>query len=139
MGPGLKKTHGDRTLSERHVRLVRVTDSVTRDWLDVADVISEGRVDVTASGQSYFGSTSVLIAPLPGVDVDRETLLHVVECDPHIRTRVIRLARREAESRARGGLGTMSVDLSFASSLRGVAITVDVAAAIAKGGRALGE
>jgi len=139
MGPGLKKTRGGRLLRERHIRLICLTDGITRDWLDVADVMSEGRVDVSATGRSYFGSTSVLVAPIPGFDVDAATFLRVVETDPHIRVRVIRLARREAECRAPALLGTMSVDLSFASSLGGVSITVDVAATIAKGERALGE
>jgi hypothetical protein len=135
MGPGLRKSRSQNVLRAKHIRLVSLTEGVTRDWLDVADVVSEGRVE----SDGYFGSTSVLLVPARGEsgergvpdDIAPEMLLRLVECDPHIRTRVIRLARREATSRASCALGTMSVDLSFSHSSRGVAITVDVTASLA--------
>jgi hypothetical protein len=93
--------------------------------------VSEGQVDGAGSRRSYFGSTSVLLVAARAEDLPTEILLRLVESDPHIRTRVIRLARREATVRAGCPLGTMSVDLSFSHSSRGVAIVVDVTATLA--------
>ncbi len=125
--------------AEQHVRLVGLVDGVTRDWLEVADVMSEGRVEDGPLGRTYFGSTSVLLRASERGEIDAATLVCLVESDPHIRTRVIRLARREAAIRAPSAFGTMSVDLAFRASNDGVVITVDVAATIATSGRALGK
>jgi hypothetical protein len=130
MGPGLKKARPAALVGEKRLCLVRLSDPITREWLDLADVVSEGRVEADGAVSRYFGSTSImLLGTERGPSIGE--LARLVECDPHLRVRVVRLARREAIVRAMHPLGTISIELSFAKNDRGVAITVDVSADVA--------
>jgi hypothetical protein len=114
----------------KHVHLVRLVDSVTRDWLDSADVVSEGRVELEGNAERYFGTTSILIGADQGAGLTPAALYDLVEGDPHLRLRVVRLARREAVVRAIRPLGTIAIELTFAPTRDGVAIGIDVSAIV---------
>lgn len=131
MGPGLKKARPAALVGEKRLCLVRLSDPLTREWLEFADVISEGRVEADGPVSRYFGSTSIVLVGGDG-GPSIEDLARLVGGDPHLRVRVVRLARREAIVRAMHPLGTISLELSFAKNDRGVAITVDVSADVAR-------
>lgn len=137
MGPGLRKTRSPGLVGAKQVHLVRLVEALTRDWLDSADVISEGRVEQEAAGARYFGTTSIVIPAERAGDLTPEALFDLVEGDPHLRVRVVRLARREAVVRAMRPLSTLAIDLGFARTKAGVVITVDVSGAIVASKRAL--
>jgi hypothetical protein len=139
MGPGLRKTNAQRLIGERSLRLVRLNDPKTREWLELADVMSEGRVELEVAGARYFGSTSIILVH-EGLDAtSADDLARLVEADPHLRLRVTRLARQEALARAMRPLGTLVLEMHFAPRGRGVAITIDVSAVVTMRERALGE
>ena len=58
-------------------------------------MVSEGAVRVETEGPVYYGSTSVLLATsvYGGVyaSADRDTLVRLVEADPHARVRAVEL------------------------------------------------
>ena len=89
--------------------------------LATADVVSEGAM----SGGLYYGTTDVCVSV---AEDERENVAALAARDPHVRLRVLRLARREACARAEGSLGTIRAEVSVSLDERGVRIRVDVEA-----------
>ena len=123
-GPGLAKARRTPLLAQRQVQLVKLRDGWMTLVLDQADIISEGDVvpdGVAQDGNElassmYFGSTSLRCAldpqSLRRQGLDPYQLAQAVLCDPHARLRLLRIARREAMSRAGGSLDVVYAELS---------------------------
>lgn len=137
--PGLAKARQRSTLGQKTRQFVRAIESSLRGWMEVADVVSEGRMN----GDRYFGSTSIFLAwqkapeglsyESDATRAQRQALLH----DPHLRLRALRLARREAEARATGNISSVSADLRANFDARGMFVTIDVEALVMVRRRAL--
>ncbi len=124
-------------------RTVELFSAVAGRWGEIvesADVVSEGRAEPEGDRLVYYGSTSVLLlrrsagGALP--DAELGAIAALLRVDPHVRLRVLRLARREAEARATfwgAPLGTVHAEIDVAPSARGVALLVEVVARIARG------
>lgn len=125
MGPGLRKTTRPRVYNTRAVVLERLDANATRDWIDEASVVSEGAVH---EGSRYYGSSYIRIEAR---DVDAGALVKLVDVDPHLRLRMLRVAHREAVARAAGALGTMRASIAIRRSDRGVSVAIDVEADVA--------
>ena len=133
-GPTLRQRPG---LAKARLSLValrqgpsaRAEDPAWRDLFAAADAVSEGSARREAAGVVWYGSTS-LILPLPAAygPGAREFVAAVAERDPHVRLRALRVARREASSRAPGPLGRLVCELRFSTVAQGLRIDVDVQA-----------
>lgn len=107
---------------------VRTPDGRLRDLLEGADVISEGATEDAADGPMWYGSTS-LIVPIPLADAPSRALFaEVAARDPHLRTRALRVAKREATIRAGAPLGRASCELRILPDSRGLRIDIDIQA-----------
>jgi len=132
--PGLVKASQRRLLRLRKVELIAAEESAILEIIESADVVSEGLARSEAAKLVYYGSTSLLLPTrskggmLP--DEEIETLSAVLERDPHLRLYALRIAQREALSRATGELGPMRAEIDVRASERGVVITVDVVAIV---------
>lgn len=130
--PGLAKAQPSRLLRRKRVDLVAVDDGPLRAVLEAADVVSEGLARVESSGLVYYGSTSVLLPArsrggiLPDAELD--ALGAVLGRDPHVRVAAVRIAQREAQTRAQGELGPLRAEISVRVDETGVAVVVDVVA-----------
>ena len=135
-GPGLAKTRPDharrRFVARRSVELVGLFEGPMRALVDGADVMSEGGISDDAEGTSYYGSTSLLLrtADLDGTDVP--LFAAAVARDPHARLRALRIAHREAVTRAGGPIETISAEVSIRTDARGVLLIVEVSARVAR-------
>ena len=129
LGPGLAKTRGLPLVTARDARLVRANDPVWRELFDRADTVSEGSPrDEGAGARSWFGSTSVILR-MPLLPVEKRVeALRVGEHDVHVRLRAVRVAHREARSRAPAPLGTATCEIRFVLDPEGVRIDVDLQA-----------
>jgi hypothetical protein len=116
---------------------VATSEGRLRELLDAADVVSEGGARAEGDDLVYYGSTSLLLMP-PVAPHELAMLARVLEIDPHVRLRVLRVARREACARAGGSLGTLRAELSFVPAPAGargaIALTADVTAVILRRG-----
>lgn len=130
--PGLTKIRRVPLLQRRCVELCTISEGRWRDILEAADVVSEGSARLEGAALVYYGSTSVLLprrsagGVLPDVDVT--ALASVLRLDPHVRLRALRIARREAQSRAGAPMRTVLADMQVTEAPRGVVIAVDVSA-----------
>lgn len=135
--PGLVKVRGAPLVMHRHVSLIVAQHGPFRDIVEAADVVSEGRTEITGGRLVYYGSTSVLLlrksagGTLPDLEID--TLAALLRRDPHVRLRVLRIAHREATARAGGPLHTVEAEIDVAPSARGVSLLVEVVARLARG------
>jgi len=135
--PGLAKVRAAPLVMRRTVELLSLSVGRLREIVDAADVVSEGCTRSEGDRLVYYGSTSVLLlkrsagGPVPDVDVD--SLIALLRCEPHVRLRVLRIAHREAASRAGGPLGMLEAEIDVAANARGVALLVDVVARLAVG------
>ncbi len=104
-GPPLAKVRAPRLVASVSLSLSRVEVGVALALLARADVVSEGRDD----GARYFGTSSVIVA------VDDEATARALASDLHVRAAIVRIARREAASRASATLDTArcQIDASF--------------------------
>lgn len=127
--PGLAKAAAVSLVRGKVVALIATIDGRVRDLLEGADVMSEGSVVHEGSSATYFGSTSVLLTPATA-GVSLRDLSVVARCDPHLRTRVLRIARRETLARAVGMGDTARVELSVREHAGAVVMTVDVTMAL---------
>ncbi|WP_394820536.1 hypothetical protein [Pendulispora albinea] len=93
-----------------------------------ADVISEGAITVEESGSVWYGSTSFIVAVPFDTEEERQLFAEVAARDPHVRVRVLRIAKREASIRATAPLGRASCELRMAADERGLVIDVDIQA-----------
>ncbi len=107
--------------------------------VDTADIVSEGAVQYVDGVEGYFGSTSIRCEMLPDPDAspDVDTLVQLVISDPSARLRLLRLAHREAVSRAgTRSLGVMTAEIRASKrpgkgdALVVLAIDIDVSAAL---------
>lgn len=119
-GPPLAKVRSPRLIAERTVSLVRVEPGLALALVDRADVLSEGRDD---AGR-YFGTSSV------AVDAADPAVARALSTDLHVRTAVLRIARREASSRSNGPLGTLSCHVSCRIDGARLIFDVEVEAAL---------
>lgn len=130
--PGLTKIRSIPLVQRRSVELCTAHEGRFRDILDAADVMSEGQVSIEGGALVYHGTTSVLLLRrshgglLPDLDVD--ALSRVLRSDPHMRLRALRIAHREATSRAGSPIGSARSDLRIDPSARGVIISIEVSA-----------
>jgi hypothetical protein len=121
LGPGLAKTRAPRLV----VRVVRAFHRVDLHALDrllgTADTVSEGCV----IDGVWTGSSSI---DLVLDEVLTPTQERALARDPHLRVHAIRMASREARSRAPGPLGPVNTELSLRIERGRVRIVVDVEA-----------
>lgn len=133
--PGLRKTRTTPLLAERTARLWQCSDHTAARLLSGADVMSEGAARLERGGWVYYGTTSVLLPTTShGGSIPDERLDDVArwsQCDPHLRLRVLRLARREAAQRAGADLLRLDAELAFSKTKQGLRIDVEVEAAVA--------
>lgn len=134
--PGLAKTDRSRALHTKARAFVRLLEGAVRDWLATADVMSEGREEPTAAGFTYFGSTSILLPwdRAPDTRFTYPSTLPILASDPHLRIRITRIARREAESRASAELDSMHVEITCRGTSRGLLFAVDLEARVRAAG-----
>lgn len=131
--PGLAKVRRPPHVTTKLKSFVRTFDGAIRDWLELADIVSEGALRAGVDGQraSYFGSTSIILEwsrSLSGVRPEDVDVMRALTRDPHLRVRALRLARREAEVRAGSELSVVRADFDARATLRGVVLTIDVEA-----------
>jgi hypothetical protein len=132
-GPGIAKTRL-RLLEVARSPRVRSVDARWRVLFEKADAVSEGRVQHETGGDVWYGSTSLILAyPETATPADREFLAAVAARDLHVRVRALRIARREAASRAPGVLGQSTCEIRFVTTKGGVRIDVDVQAPLIEG------
>jgi len=136
-GPGIAKVRQVEVISRRTVDLIVLRDGWWSRMLERADLVSEGAVVEEEGRRVYYGSTSLharieraTLEALPRPSV--EQLGTVVLADPHARLRLLRLAHREAASRAGATLDVLSAELRAEVAMRGnetwLAIAIDVGA-----------
>ncbi len=130
IGPGLAKVRHPSLLRAKERLLVALTEGAVRDWLDRADVMSEGRTTHASDVSTYYGSTSIVLplseSPLPRRD-DSALIAALAAC-PHLRLRALRIARREAEARAGSALDTVRAELTTRHDARGLVVAIEVEA-----------
>lgn len=119
-GPPLAKVRSPRVTATRALTLVRVEPGRALALLAGADVVSEGRDD----GERYFGTSSVVVA------VEDAATAHALASDLHVRAAVLRIARREAASRARGALDTARCHVDARFERGSLTFDVEVEAAL---------
>jgi len=134
--PGLAKTRLS-LLSVVRAPRVRSIDARWRALFEMADAVSEGSVREEPGGDFWYGSTSMIV-PFPEAmsPAEQEFLAAVASKDLHVRLRAVRIARREAASRAAGlgrALGRSTCEMRFVVAPRGVRIDVDVQAPLIEG------
>lgn len=127
-GPGLSKTRGGALGKSRAGALVATADTRWRDLLEAADVMSEGSLRLDGTESTWYGSTSLVVALPESNDELRAQLLTLASGDPHLRVRVLRMAHREAASRAPAPLGRTVCEVRAIADPRGLRIDVDVQA-----------
>ncbi len=137
-GPALVKARGLPLLRTRSVELWQGVDYRWRELLESADVMSEGAVRHEPDGLVYYGSTSLLLpfvshgGQVPDQQADR--LAGALSRDPHVRLRVMRIARREAEQRSPGPLARVTAEVFVRRERRGLKLDVEVEARVIEQG-----
>jgi hypothetical protein len=103
-------------VTRRTVQLLSVLDGWWARVLDRADVVSEGSRASEPPGGVYYGSTNLRCVPEPRPATLQKlgigALARLMLADPHVRVRLVRLARREAVARAPGPLGVLRVEIT---------------------------
>jgi len=136
-GPGIAKIRAVPLVSERRVTLTAPNLGRWRELIEGADVMSEGRSKDELGELIYYGSTSLLIASVSGggalPDLWIAGLARLLAHDPHVRLRALRVAQREAITRADAPLGPIRAELVVSASPRGVSLLVDVTARVERG------
>jgi hypothetical protein len=138
-GPGLTKVRSVPLLRSRTVRLFATVPGLMARTIDVADTMSEGSVRVENGESVYYGSTVLLLGldavatrTSPGLvsAADSAAVTALLARDPHLRLLAIRIAHREAMSRAHASLATVHADLRVSFTPTMVRIDVDVSARV---------
>jgi hypothetical protein len=127
-GPGLAKAGRPPLVSQKTMRLVASSDARWAELFEKADIVSEGAPRDVGSKRSYFGSTDIVLMAgqeCPSLGTD---LVSIAACDPHVRLRAVRMARREAAQRAGGPLDRLHAEITVSRGSRGVTVHVDVEA-----------
>ncbi len=136
--PGLAKVRRAATVARRTLELVGLREGWFSTMIEEADIVSEGAVQVVDGVEAYFGSTSLRCTLKLGADDEQDVsaLAQLVGSDPNARLRLLRLAHREALSRAgQRRLGVLTAEIVAQSctdtGARGVlAIDIDVSASL---------
>ena len=133
-GPSVVKARRPALVSlDRRARL-RVHEPVWRELFDRADAVSEGSCREEQGGRVWYGTTSLILPlPLPFTHEERHFLAAVAARDLHVRLRAMRIAHREAQSRAPAALARTTCELVVSSDPRGVRIDVDIQAPLIEG------
>lgn len=131
-GPGLAKVRTAPLTRSREKHLVAVAYGPMRDWIEAADIVSEGAVK-DGPPPTYFGTTSIVLywdraseATKNASPLERS----ILAIDPHLRVRALRIARVEAENRAPGLLGPLRAEMEIAVTARGITLCIDVEAKV---------
>jgi hypothetical protein len=127
LGPGLAKSRASLLL--HGLGRVRTCDSGWRELFDRADVVSEGAVREEPGAEVWYGTTSALL-PVEASQTAPFEPAALAERDLHARLRAVRLARREALSRAPSPLGTIRCELRFSTHPGGLRVDAEVEAAL---------
>jgi hypothetical protein len=134
--PGLAKVRGIPLTGRRSIELVSLAPPHTLEWIQNADVISEGAERDERGQRHYYGSSS-LVLRLPEMGAgDLASMLRTLAADPHVRLHALRVARAEATSRTSGPVETMRADISLHPTAGGLEIVIDVSARVARAVRA---
>jgi len=118
--------------------MVRTTEGRWRELFATADAMSEGAPKEEKEGEPrvWYGTTSLILElPVETSLEDRAELLAIARKDVHAHVHALRVAHREATSRAPGTLGRVACELHFADDPRGLRIDVDVQAPLIERGR----
>ena len=103
-------------------------------WAEIfesADVMSEGAPRGEGSERSYFGSSNIILLVAPeDPNQTVQSLAGAIACDPHVRLRAMRVARREAAQRANAPLERVRTEITVSPCATGVAVHVDVEALV---------
>jgi hypothetical protein len=97
--------------------------------------MSEGATRKEGARNVYYGTSSIVLhgtsrgGQLP--DASLSDALRWCQADPHLRLRILRLARREAAQRAGAELSRMDAELRFVKLANGLRIDVEVEAMLA--------
>jgi len=134
--PGLAKVRAPPLVQRRRVELCTAHEGRWREILEAADVVSEGKACAEGAALVYYGTTSVLLprASAGGLlpDLDIAALARVLRLDPHVRLRALRIAHREAQSRAGAPMKTLLAEIQISEAPRGVIIEIEVTAHLAR-------
>jgi hypothetical protein len=138
--PGLAKVRRVPIATRRALDLVGLRDGWFSSVLERADIVSEGAVQDLALARGYFGSTSLRCALQDDGGAhdtawERTTLATLVANDANAKLRLLRLAHREAVSRAGCSLGVLTAEIraEIIIDQKGcvLAIDIDVSAEVA--------
>jgi hypothetical protein len=84
----------------------------------------------------WFGTTSIVLQIDPDSSASKGKLLGIASGCIHLRTRALRLARREAILRAGRSLGASQCEFRVSDHARGLRIDIDVQAVLLRSRRA---
>lgn len=126
---GLAKARLRRAFTVERVTRARSEDAYWRDLFKSADVVSEGAVQ-TASA-SYYGMTDIVV-PFPEEFGTAERAAHiaVARACVHVKLRALRVARREAQSRANVDLDASHCEVAFTEEKTHLRIHVELSAKV---------
>lgn len=133
--PGLAKVRGIPLAGRRRIELVALAPPRTLEWIQNADVISEGAERDERGDRYYYGSSSLILSVTDLGAGDLAAMVRALAADPHVRLHALRVARAEATSRATGVVGTMRADISLHPTAGGLEIVIDVSARVARAAR----
>ncbi len=131
-GPGLVKAAGPSLISLSHPRL-RGADARWRELFAQADAVSEGSSRQEGEGRVWYGTTSLILLLPASTAEERAFLAAFCARDLHVRLRAVRLAHREATSRAPTTLDRTTCEMHVSTDTRGVRIDVDIQAPLIEG------
>lgn len=133
-GPGLRKARALPLVATRRVELWQSTDYRQRELFETADVMSEGAARSEPDGETYYGTTSILLpfTSRGGLvpDDQAEQVMRLLLRDPHARLRATRIARLEAQVRSRSALGRVRAEFGVKKVTRGLQVSVEVEARV---------
>jgi hypothetical protein len=133
-GPSIVKARKPSLVSQDRRARLRVHETAWRELFAKADAVSEGSVRDEPEGRVWYGTTSLILhLPLPVTHEERHFLAAVAARDLHVRLRAIRIAHREAQSRAPAALDIVSTELRVSHDPEGVRIDVDIQAPLIEG------
>ncbi len=114
--PGLAKVRRVAIATRRTLELVGLREGWFSSMVEQADIVSEGAVQTLHGAEGYYGSTSLRCVIAADVaTADQARLVQLVQSDATARLRLLRLAHREAVSRAAPHtLDVLSAELSVA-------------------------
>jgi hypothetical protein len=96
-----------------------------------ADIVSEGAPRGDGDDRAYFGSSDIVLPVRPERGGDTmENLAGAIARDPHVRLRAVRMARREAQQRADGPMGSLRAEITVSPCAHGVTVHVEVEARV---------